>query len=32
MNESPQEAADKGITFGTCLGKVISYSNSHCVG
>ena len=32
MNENTKEAAKKGITFGTCLAMVISYTTWHSVG
>ena len=32
MNEKTKEAAKKGITFGTCLAMVISYTTWHSVG
>ena len=32
MNENTKKAAKKGITFGTCLAMVISYTSWHSVG
>lgn len=32
MNENTKKAAKSGITFGTCLAMVISYTSWHSVG
>ena len=32
MNENTKKAAKTGITFGTCLAMVISYTSWHSVG
>jgi hypothetical protein len=32
MNESTKKAAKSGITFGTCLAMVISYTSWNSVG
>ena len=32
MNENTKKAAKNGITFGTCLDMVISYTSWHSVG